>query len=1305
MATIVLSAVGAAAGASVGGGVLGLSSVVIGRAIGAGLGRAVDARLMGAGSEPVETGRVDRFRLTGAGEGAAIAQVYGRMRVPGQVIWASRFVEIVQGGGSGKGGGGRRGSVSYSYSVSLAIALCEGVITRVGRVWADGRELVRDDLNMRVYRGTEDQLPDPKIEAVEGAGTTPAYRGVAYVVLEDLDLGQFGNRVPQFSFEVFRPAQEEGRAPTDPAMGIRGVALIPGSGEYALATTPVYLDRGNGKVTAANVNTPSGKSDFATSVEALDEELPNCGSVSLVVSWFGDDLRCDRASLRPKVEQAEVDGRDMAWRVSGVGRAGAALVPKLDGAPVYGGTPADASVIEAIRELRRRSKQVVFYPFILMDQLPGNGLTDPWTGAPGQPALPWRGRITLSLAPGQAGSPDGTAAAQAEVAAFFGAAQPGDFTPAGDTVDYAGPEEWSYRRFILHYAHLCAAAGGVEAFCIGSEMRALTSIRGEGNSFPAVAELRRLAADVRAILGPDCKIGYAADWSEYFGYHPQDGSGDVFFHLDPLWADPEIDFIGIDNYMPLADWRDGDEHLDAHWGAIHNTGYLKANIAGGEGYDWYYPGPEARDAQLRVPIEDGAHGEPWVFRYKDIRAWWSNPHHERIGGVRQATPTPWVPQSKPIWFTEYGCAAVDKGANQPNRFLDAKSSESGLPHYSDGRRDELMQAQYIRAMLEYWNDEANNPVSPLYGGPMVDMSRAHVWAWDARPYPFFPANRELWSDAENYYRGHWINGRVSARGLADVVAEICARAGLREVDVSALWGLVRGYAVNDADSARAALQPLMLAFGFEAMERGGQLVFRNRDGRARAALDAQAVAWLTGQDSPVEKLRAGRAEQAGRLRLSYVDADGDYEVRAEEAVFADEPGGPVAATEMALLLTGAEARAVTERWLAEARVARDGLRLALPPSGLALGAGDVIEWRDDEERGRYRIDRVTLGEGQLIEAVRVEEDLYRASDAADSPGVLRPFVAPVPVWPVFLDLPLLRGSEVPHAPHVAATAQPWPGSVAIHSATTDNGYVLNHLLNRAAVMGTTASALAAARPGMIDRGAPLRVVLGGGALASASLEEVLAGANLAAIGDGSSANWELFQFTDAVLVGPDTWEISGRLRGQAGSDALPSTDWPAGSIFVLLDGAVEQVALDEAARGLARHWRIGPAGRPPDDPSYLHLVAAFDGIGLRPLAPVHLRARREGTGDLAVSWIRRTRIDGDSWQSVEVPLGEESESYLVRVMQAGAVVREETASTPAWRYAAADQAADGVVAPYRIEVAQISARFGPGLFRKVEING
>ena len=236
MATIVLSAAGMALGGSIGGSVLGLSSAVIGRAAGAALGRAIDERLLGSGSAPVETGRVDRFRLTGASEGEAVPCIHGAVRIGGQVIWATRFQETATTTGGGKGAP-QPETTAYSYTVSLALALCEGEITGIGRIWADGQEIARDDLQLSVYRGTPDQLPDPRMEAVEGAGRVPAYRGLAYVVIEDLPLARFGNRVPQLSFEVFRPAPERSDDKAeDMARLLRGVALIPGCGEYSLAT-------------------------------------------------------------------------------------------------------------------------------------------------------------------------------------------------------------------------------------------------------------------------------------------------------------------------------------------------------------------------------------------------------------------------------------------------------------------------------------------------------------------------------------------------------------------------------------------------------------------------------------------------------------------------------------------------------------------------------------------------------------------------------------------------------------------------------------------------------------------------------------------------------------------------------------------------------------------------------------------------------------------------------------------------------------------------------------------------------------
>ncbi|MEL7088937.1 MAG: L-serine ammonia-lyase, iron-sulfur-dependent, subunit alpha, partial [Planctomycetota bacterium] len=160
----------------------------------------------------------------------------------------------------------------------------------------------------------------------------------------------------------------------------------------------------------------------------------------------------------------------------------------------------------------------------------------------------------------------------------------------------------------------------------------------------------------------------------------------------------------------------------------------------------------------------------------------------------------------------------------------------------------------------------------------------------------------------------------------------------------------------------------------------------------------------------------------------------------------------------------------------------------------------------------------------------------------------------------------------------------------------------------------------------------------------------------------------------------------------------------AAGLCAVMGGTPQQIDLPASARGLARTYRIGPADEPLDDTTFQEETLAFEGIGLRPLSPCHLRARRLENADLSVSWIRRTRVDGDSWASVEVPLGEGSEAYLVRVVGPSGVLRESLVAAPAWDYSAAQQAADGAGAPYHIEVAQISDRYGAGPSGRIEIN-
>ncbi|MEO1330328.1 MAG: glycoside hydrolase/phage tail family protein, partial [Pseudomonadota bacterium] len=994
----------------------------------------------------------------------------------------------------------------------------------------------------------------------------------------------------------------------------------------------------------------------------------------------------------------------LTWRAGGETRATAHLISQdAEGRANFGGSPSDLSIKQAIEELKDRGYRVTIYPFVMLDVPPGNGLPDPWGWGAEQPAFPWRGRITTDFAPGQSGSTDGTSAAADEVAAFFGATTPAQLSWTGDTVSANGADD-GYRRFVLSLARIAEAAGGVDAFVIGSEFRSLTQIRSGAGAYPAVDALCALAADVRAILGPDAKLTYAADWSEYFGHQPPDGSGDVYFHLDPLWADPEIDAVGVDAYFPLSDWADDGDPAAPDAPSIYDLDYLRSRVEGGEAYDYYYASDADRAARVRPAITDGAYGEPWIFRPKDLRGWWSNPHHDRPGGVRSETPTAWIPESKPIWFTEIGCPAVDRGANQPNKFADLKSSESALPFASRGMRDDFIQRRFLQAVLGYWGESgegAANPVSGLTGAPMIDLGYAAVWAWDARPWPDFPLRETIWADGPNQPTGHWIQGRLGSAPLADLVAEIAIDAGLEaaDLDLTRLTGVVDGYLADRVMSPRELLQPLMLAFAFDAAEAGGRIRFSPRGAPAAETLTLDAlVVDEEDPESPIERIREDAAAPAAAIRLGYVDGAGDYRAAALEARSPTGLDGPTAQSDAPIVLSAGAALSIAERHLAEAALARDAAQFRLPPSALRFEPGDVVSLALPAGVRDYRLSRVADADAREIEAVRVEASVYAPVIAPEPVRTPADPVLAAPPEVAVLDLPLLTGAEIPHAPTLAATLSPWPGPLALWRSASDDGYTLDALLTAPATLGALLDPLPPARPWLWTRHAPVRISVTAETLQSRGSSAVLDGANALAV-EAVPGVWEVLQFQIAELIEPGVYALSSLLRGQAGTEASCGDEIPAGARIVLLDAALRQPSLALETLGLTRHYRIGAAGRAPDPDAFAHIVHAAAGIGLRPYAPVHLRARPAAAGGVALSWIRRTRQGGDLWDGYDAPLGEAFERYRLRIERLGATVIERATDAPHLVLSAGDLPAR----PFSVAVAQISALFGPGADARIEL--
>lgn len=225
MAVLAVAAVGAAAGAGVSlatAGAIGLwTAVGIGWAVGSVVGNTFfGPKPEGPEDQYSEGPRLNSLIARGGSYAADIPEAWGSVRMGTSVIWKLPLIEekitestIIEGGGGGKGGkGGGGGSaisttVSYEYYATFTVLVCEGPVT-IGRIWLNsklahgGAGVSLLDQFMTVYTGTDTQLPDPTMEATEGVGNVPGYRGTTYIVFDRLPLKDFGYSIPNVEVEV-----------------------------------------------------------------------------------------------------------------------------------------------------------------------------------------------------------------------------------------------------------------------------------------------------------------------------------------------------------------------------------------------------------------------------------------------------------------------------------------------------------------------------------------------------------------------------------------------------------------------------------------------------------------------------------------------------------------------------------------------------------------------------------------------------------------------------------------------------------------------------------------------------------------------------------------------------------------------------------------------------------------------------------------------------------------------------------------------------------------------------------------------
>jgi hypothetical protein len=577
---------------------------------------------------------------------------------------------------------------------------------------------------------------------------------------------------------------------------------------------------------------------------------------------------------------------------------------------------------------------------------------------------------------------------------------------------------------------------------------------------------------------------------------------------------------------------------------------------------------------------------------------------------------------------------------------------------------------------------------------MIDVSGIHLWTWDARPYPVFPAAIDVWSDAPNWQTGHWLTGRLGGAPLDALVGALLEDSGITGVETGALREGCDGYVVDRPMTPRAMIEPLALAYAFDATPIEGQLSFVPRGGAPVAEI-AEDDLVLPDKGAPATLTRGQETELPREISFGFTDGAADYRRSAVTSRRLVGGSRRTVHTDLAIVTSDAAATRRADIRLQDLWAGRESVTFGLGMERLHLAPGDVVGLTLGGRRRLFEISELIDAEQRQVRARGIDPDIFSVPMA--QPRQIAPSIPPAlgPVQALVLDLPSLDAADPPVLTRLAVFADPWPGSVTIWRSADGLSFAKAAVALAPGVIGETLDPLPAGPSSRWDHGGRVRVRLYGGALASQGDASVLNGANAAAVLN-TDGEWEILQFANATLTGERTYELSRLLRGQAGSEYAIAGPLPVGAPFVLLDDHVIPLARGLTALDRAIDLRIVASGHSHHDPSALALTVVPQATALMPLSPVHARARRDGDG-VHLTWIRRTRRDGDAW-GVEVPLGEDAEAYEVDILNGSEVVRTLSSALPAALYASADELADFGAAQtsLTIRVCQLSSTIGRG---------
>lgn len=544
----------------------------------------------------------------------------------------------------------------------------------------------------------------------------------------------------------------------------------------------------------------------------------------------------------------------------------------------------------------------------------------------------------------------------------------------------------------------------------------------------------------------------------------------------------------------------------------------------------------------------------------------------------------------------------------------------------------------------------------------------------------------------------------AGRTLAQTITSIAARVGVTagELDVTACTQSVSGLVIDRQMSARAALQPLLLAYGVDAVESAGRVKFVPRGGApVTSMLEAEFGASREGAGGAAfERSRQHQSELPQAVSVQYSDLDAAYEVGSQPAARGQVVNDVNVSVPLPLALTAADAAKIANRALYEAWASRSRRAFSTTARYAALEPTDVV-WIEhvDGRKTRERIDSKQEDDGLISWETTADDDgaQLQVSNGMPLPPPAEIGGPPAVSRGIVFEAPPLRdehGSVLGIYASAAPFGPSWPGAELWVNTPGDSDYLSVAALPTPGVVGQALTALSA-RGATVGQLSPevLDVSLTGGEPATVTEPEWLAGANLAYVGG------ELIRYREKSSIAGG-WRLKGLMRGQHGTD-YAGAGHAVGDVVVLLDdlSAVPLVIRPSNEIEATREFRAVTLGASVLATPATRLL--LKGRTLRPLSPVHVTMVRQANGDRTIRWFRRTRAWQDWREAADIPLLDAPEQYALKILRVdnGALLREATVGVAEYTYTAAQIATDWPIVPpasIRVQVAQISSLVGAG---------